>query len=345
MNLKLKDLAAFGEQFSKRDDGLLHRTVGTELRSLNEATRTLEVIASTESIDSYDEVVLADWDLSRFAKNSPVLYLHNRGGGLLGPTTEETLPIGFATNVRVEGKNLLATLNFVDEKANPLAVKVWEGIRQGSIRAVSVGFRPRSAKEGKQDGKDVVFLSGNELFELSIVPIPANKDAVALSHQRNHELIRALIAKGLEPASSGQETHHMDLEKKIAELESELSASKKAATDHATEIASLRAKISELEGDVVKGAASLKTEKERADKAEDTVIELEVTALVGKKIKPAEKASMIKLRKRDPELFKEQMDLRGDLGITERIVEEETKTDSKVEKGGASKRIAEAANN
>lgn len=148
--------------------------------SKGSAERTIDVIASTPSLDGNGRVVMQDWDLARFEKNPVVLWNHGLGAGYFGDSadTDLTLPIGFATNVRVEQGLLKATLNFVDEKANPIAEKVWQGIQQGSIRAVSVGWQSGDVRFEKHDGAEVAVLSQNELLEISAVAVPANADAV-----------------------------------------------------------------------------------------------------------------------------------------------------------------------
>lgn len=160
---------------------LLHRSLDLSVRAMNVEARSVDVVASTPSLDAYSEVVVQDWDLERYKKNPVVLYGHN----------SYCLPIGHAENVRVEKGQLLATLFFVDARANPLAEQVWQGIQQKSLRAVSVGFRCDAASQQEIDGEQRYVLTGNELVEISVVPIPANPDCVALE-ARSLDLIKAL---------------------------------------------------------------------------------------------------------------------------------------------------------
>jgi HK97 family phage prohead protease len=162
---------------------LLHLSYGFEVRALADEKRSVDVIASTAAIDSYGEIVAQDWDLTRYAKNPVVLYGHNSWD----------MPIGFASNVRVEDGKLLATLNIVDERASARAEQVWQGIKQGSLRAVSVGFRTKNKPQSLDvAGKPTLVLTGNELIEISVVPIPANPEALALE-AKAFATIRALI--------------------------------------------------------------------------------------------------------------------------------------------------------
>jgi HK97 family phage prohead protease len=164
---------------------MLHLNYGFEVRALADEKRSVDVIASSSAIDGYGEIVVQDWDLKRFTANPVVLFGHN----------SYDLPIGHASNVRVEDGKLLATLNLVDEKASPMAERVWQGIKQGSLRAVSVGFRTKNPPTTADvNGKAILMLSGNELIEISVVPIPANPEATALA-ARSLDLIRALVRK------------------------------------------------------------------------------------------------------------------------------------------------------
>jgi hypothetical protein len=112
---------------------LFRRSYSLAVRAQADATPSVDVIASSTALDGYGEIVAQDWDLRRYEANPVVLYGHN----------SYAMPIGHASNVRVEGDKLLATLNFVDARANPMAEQVWQGVLQGSLRAVSVGFRSK----------------------------------------------------------------------------------------------------------------------------------------------------------------------------------------------------------
>lgn len=167
---------------------MLRRSYGFTVRAMNEEKRSIDVIASSTAIDSYGEIVAQDWDLRRYQANPVVLYGHNAWG----------LPIGHASDVRVEDQKLLATLHFVDARANPTAEMIWQSVIQGSLRAVSVGFRSKSATMQNINGKDVFVLTGNELIEISVVPIPANPEALATEAKAFDDQIRALVARSTE---------------------------------------------------------------------------------------------------------------------------------------------------
>jgi hypothetical protein len=185
---------------------LIQRRFDLEVRARKteggDATRSFDVIASTADEDCYDEIVLQNWDLGRFLKNPVCLYDHNSNGGFLGMTRpEDSLPIGFCSDTRVEGGKLIATLNIVDEKANPLAERVYQGLLQKSLRAVSVGFMPGKARMvprselgldtwHDEDGNEaeILTLDENELYEISVTSIPANAACVTQNAARVRSL-------------------------------------------------------------------------------------------------------------------------------------------------------------
>jgi HK97 family phage prohead protease len=144
------------------------------VRALREDDRSIDVVASTDAVDRHDEVVEQVWQLDRYRANPVVLYAH----------ASRELPIGQASGVEVEGNALRATLRFVTAEANPLAERVWQSLKQGSLRAVSVGFVPHSFRFEVIDDREVLVLSDNELVEISVVPVPANPDALASMRAR-----------------------------------------------------------------------------------------------------------------------------------------------------------------
>ena len=222
----------------KGDDGIIHRTFGVTVKAdtIDKKARSVRVIASTDSIDSYDEIVEQDWEkrLGRYKKNPVVLYNHNKSGFLgMGGAACDTLPIGSASDVRIVDGHLEATLHFVDDLANPMGEKVWQGFLQGSIRAVSVGFMPHSVREEKQNDVEILRLCDNELYEISAVAMPANADAVALSAESGSERqrLRARARAAQEPnltALAEKAKIQMDLAEQLKKAQDDLVAAAKA---------------------------------------------------------------------------------------------------------------------
>ena len=143
--------------------------------SVNEKERTAQFIISDDQVDRMDEIVEQSWDTGNYENNPIVLWGHNPDepenvlGTSLGLETEK----GDDDVTRTK-----STVKFSEEGLNPKADMVFNQIKAGIPRTVSVGFIPKTFKTN-EDKKDI--LADNELLEFSIVPIPANPRAVALA--------------------------------------------------------------------------------------------------------------------------------------------------------------------
>lgn len=140
-------------------------------RSIDEENKTVRFCISDDSIDRYGEKVAQDWDLKNFLKNPIMLWNHKNGWDI-----EPEHVLGTWSDFETEGGKTYASAKF-DDDINPKADTVFKQIIRGTLRCVSVGFIPHSYEMEE----DVPVLKDNELLEISIVPIPANANAVALA--------------------------------------------------------------------------------------------------------------------------------------------------------------------
>ncbi len=331
-----------------RDDLGLHER-SLHVRAIREEAREADFVCSTDAIDSYGEIVEQDWDLTRYLKNPVVLFAHQ----------SRELPIGKATNVKVENGELVATIVFASEKANPLAENAWQSVLEGTLRAVSVGFDPHEVRAEKRDGVDVTVLAKNELYEISVTPIGANPEALA------KQRAKALAANTNPPAVTGEGTEapmNTKSSKEIAAAAMKLVADEctKAAgicatgTDDECKTAcetvvarceeciaeckemlglamdpgeksaltaalrTLRATESTAKALETQNAALVAQRDAATTKAaefEATLVEREVSALVGVKITPAEKADFVELAKSNRTLFERMVAQRAPLTL------------------------------
>jgi HK97 family phage prohead protease len=279
-------------------DGIVRRAFAVEFKaaSIDEATRSVRVVASTEALDSHGENVRQNWILERYRKNPVVLWNHNRSS-FLGGSAEEFLPIGSSSDI-VSNPNLEATLSFVDAAANPIAERIWQGFRQGSLRAVSVGFRPGKVTVERDGEGDVlsITLDENELYEISVVPMGSNPEAVALSAEFNAKERAALIKRA---TAHQPESKNMDLEQmkaKLADIEAKLTQSEAKAIAETARADGLQAKLADAQGALQKANETIAT-------VEKAAIEGDVDALIGKKLKPVQREDFVKLRTANPTLF------------------------------------------
>lgn len=277
-------------------DGVLRRHVDITVRSVDEKARAIDVVASTASLDSHNTVLDQDWRLERYRKNPVVLWNHNRfehgplslGGGV---RPVDFLPIGRSERVGVVNGALEARLIFASAAANPLAEQIYQLMREGVLNSVSVGFRPGTITDEKIDGREIMRLGQNELFEISVVPVPSNADAVAKSAAFEREQLGRLLAAA-RAADVGEKATHMAM-----------TAEEKAAFDAAlADAKDAKARAASFETDLVKERAlsteareTIKQLTERVNKAEARVVEGEVDKLIGKKFYPAEREKQIAL--------------------------------------------------
>ena len=313
-------------------DGICRRALDiVEIKSIDAETRSVRVIASTETLDAHGDVVKQFWNLKRAKKNCPVLWNHN-SGGYLSASAEETFPIGKAKELTVEG-HLEATLYFGSKEYSELAEKAFLGFKEEILKGVSIGFRPGSVKRVVKGDRYYYEIGDednpNELLEISVVPIGSNPDAVAKSIELERKHLGRSAAN--KPAESGKVTH-MD-----PELQKAIEA--KALADKALETEkSLRAEAEKRVSDLEAKAKSLETElanektvstkltaelaasaKALAD-SQDLVIASEVEKLVGVKITPAEQAEHVALAKQlGIERVKALVANRPDLKLTQPV--------------------------
>ena len=126
-------------------------------------TGVYRIIASTASIDRQgDSIDQSGWDLTDFKSNPVLLWAHDYSA----------LPIGKVTSIEVKKGQLLAEFKFADAEGNPKAAQIQKLYEDGIVNASSVGFIPL-----ERNGHVITKAS---LLELSLVPVPANQDALRL---------------------------------------------------------------------------------------------------------------------------------------------------------------------
>jgi HK97 family phage prohead protease len=142
------------------------------LGHVDEYTRSVPIIASTPN--PVEGEALTSWDLSRFLKGPVVLWSHE----------SENLPIGVAEEVEFDpAVGLKMKVRFARKEANPLAEQVYQGVRDGIVRAVSVGYDYGDAgnaekEEAQPDAPDAPAAGRMvRLLEVSFVTIGMDEDA------------------------------------------------------------------------------------------------------------------------------------------------------------------------
>jgi HK97 family phage prohead protease len=144
-----------------------------EQKEVDPEARTVTATISTGSVDRQGDTVDPNgWDLERYLQNPVVLWAHDY----------RSLPIARAFDVKVQGKGsrakLKATARF---ETFPFADAVFNLIKSGTLNATSVGFIPLEwnfAEDEEDRGYFAMDITKAELLEYSIVPVPANAEAL-----------------------------------------------------------------------------------------------------------------------------------------------------------------------
>lgn len=258
------------------------------VRTLDAEARSFDVVASTDALDSHGDRVAQDWKLDRFKANPVVFYGHESWD----------LPIGKASDVRVEDGELRMRVTLVSAAANPRAEQVMQLMKEGALSGVSVGFRPGKRSTEKIDGREVVVLSENELLELSVVGIPANPEARAKSDGRHGDganegtTMKNIVTRALDLSKdASDEAVEKALDSTIADILSASGAKSLGAVPAAVEAMKL-----ELAAHAEKAArlAALEAklaEDEKAAKAAKLDESIEAAVKAGK-VTPAKRAEV-----------------------------------------------------
>jgi HK97 family phage prohead protease len=126
--------------------------------------RVRRFVISTGAVDrDNDTIDPAGWQLDHYRMNPVVLWAHDYN----------QLPLAKALSVNIEGPTLVATAEFADHLMADTVLRMIDG---GFLRATSVGFKPKKAVQNvARGGYDFI---EQELLEFSVVPVPANPEAV-----------------------------------------------------------------------------------------------------------------------------------------------------------------------
>lgn len=156
-----------------------------------ESENTFTFLASTSAIDRQgDSVDQKGWDLKNFLNNPVIVWAHNYS----------ELPIGKALDVKVTDSGLEIKFELASMEGNPKAQQVKNLIDNGFLNAGSVGFIPKT-RSGN-------IITSAELLEFSIVPVPANQEALRLA-----------ISKGLDVSEISESLEKGDVQDILTEDE------------------------------------------------------------------------------------------------------------------------------
>lgn len=141
-----------------------------------DVSRRRTFVISSDSVDRDNDVInQAGWQLGNYQANPVVLWAHDYS----------SLPVGKCVELGVRGHQLIATAEFAD---HPMASTVLSLVDGGFLRATSVGFRPLPGKYTVNEQRGGMDFESCELLEFSIVPVPANPDALIMARAAGIDL-------------------------------------------------------------------------------------------------------------------------------------------------------------
>lgn len=227
-------------------------------------SKTKRVRISNESLNSYGTRVLtAGMNVEQYNRNPVLLYMHERGQ-----------VIGYVKDLKVEGDEVTGELMF--DEATELSKRCKKQWEFGSLKMVSAGIDILELSEDPKhlvQGQTSPTISKSKLFEVSLVDIGANDDAIVLQKDGKRIELGKDAARELPLLHSNnnknQKPKQMDQEK----LALQLGLSKDA--DEAT----INAKLAKLQAD----GAEAETLRQERDTLRAARIETLVNAAIAEK--------------------------------------------------------------
>lgn len=199
MTMKLLDADAFRAAVKDGDqpEATLFKFATAESQQVGEEdARTQRFVFSDATVDhSGDSIDPKGWDLGIFKRNPVALFSH----------MSWEPPIGRASNVSVQGGELVGDIEFATADIYEFADTIYRLIKGKFLNAVSVGFLPKewafSSDKNRPYGID---FKKQTLLEISVCPVPCNPNA--LGEARSVGINTAPLQEWAEKVLDGGET-------------------------------------------------------------------------------------------------------------------------------------------
>jgi len=172
----------------------------------------VEVIVSTPNLDRQGQSIKQDGiDLSKMATNGPVMWSHDY----------EQAPIGKIVKLWKSAGNLKARVEFA-LNINPMADMVYRMVKDGFIKAVSIGGIVKEFGKNLDGTTNYDLVSKMEMIELSFCAIGANPEALVTMKSLEREWFKTADDHTYDTIMSSVES----LTQQVSALESALAASR-----------------------------------------------------------------------------------------------------------------------
>lgn len=171
-------------------DGVVYRAAKMP-KTFNSESRSATFVMTDETIDSYGDIVRAKGaKLDRFNDN-PICLLNHKSDLVLGTWSDVRRIVR-----RIEGTATLA-----DEGTAPHVDMAYNLMSQGILRGASIGFMPLKVERRLDDDGEPLWsydILEWEMYECSVVSIPANPSALAKSMKDGCVLARDYLEEVLD---------------------------------------------------------------------------------------------------------------------------------------------------
>jgi HK97 family phage prohead protease len=143
--------------------------LGSVSRAAQDGSRVVTFCFTDGSRDRVgDSINPHGWQLSGFKANPVCLWAHD----------SSSPPIGRVRRTYVSGERLMGDIEFASAETYPFADQIYRLVVDGFVNAVSVGFLPIEWKWADDDDCFGIDFLRQELLEISVVPVPANANAL-----------------------------------------------------------------------------------------------------------------------------------------------------------------------
>ena len=166
-----------------------------QTKEIDRENFTMRFVMSTPEIDRHGEIINQNgWDFGPFLKNPVVLWGHD----------QSQPAVGKVISIEKINGNVEGVVKFAANE-NPQAKILFDLYAEGFMAAVSVGFM--NLKWMYDEVLDVITLLENQLFELSLVNVPANASALSKA-----------VEKGIDISKLGIQVENVKTEDKFKNL-------------------------------------------------------------------------------------------------------------------------------
>lgn len=176
MNEELKKLLAEyrAKYEANHQDHPWSGAVGVSVKAIGD--NQIEAIIATNSIDRHGEVLeIEGVDLKQYKKNPVVLWAHDYS----------KLPVARSISIKKQDGQIVSKMEFNPDDEE--SMKVYKAIKNGFVNAFSIGFIP---VDGFWDEKINGYRwTKSEMIEYSVVPVPANPEALIQAKKLGLKLI------------------------------------------------------------------------------------------------------------------------------------------------------------